>query len=49
MVMLGALSRYTRIVALDTVKQQLELHLSDRQRKWLEPNKQALDKGYACV
>ncbi len=49
MVMLGTLSRYTRVVALDTVKQQLELHLSDRQRKWLEPNMQALDRGYACV
>ncbi len=47
MVMLGALVRHTKIVSLDTVKQQLELHLSDRQRKWLEPNKRALDKGLA--
>jgi hypothetical protein len=44
---LGALVRHTQIVALDTVKQQLELHLSDRQRKWLEPNKRALDRGFA--
>ena len=47
MVMLGALVRHTNIVSLDTVKQQLELHLSARQRKWLEPNKKALDKGFA--
>jgi 2-oxoglutarate ferredoxin oxidoreductase subunit gamma len=46
MVMLGALIHHSPIVSLDTIKQQLEIHLSTRQRKWLEPNKQALDKGY---
>ena len=46
MVMLGALVRHTNIVSLDAVKHQLELHLSARQRKWLKPNKKALDKGF---
>jgi 2-oxoglutarate ferredoxin oxidoreductase subunit gamma len=49
MVMLGALVRRTNIVSLDTVKNQLELHLSSRQRKWLEPNKKALDEGFTHV
>lgn len=49
MVMLGALVHYTDIVSLESIKQQLELHLSERQRKWLEPNKKALDMGFACV
>ena len=47
MVMLGALIRHTNVVSLDTIKHQLELHLSMRQRKWLEPNKEALDRGFA--
>ena len=47
MVMLGALVRHTNVVSLDTIKHQLELHLSMRQRKWLEPNKEALDRGFA--
>jgi 2-oxoglutarate ferredoxin oxidoreductase subunit gamma len=47
MVMLGAFVRHTKIVSLDTIKHQLELHLSSRQRKWLEPNKKALDHGYS--
>ena len=47
MVMLGALVRRTNIVSLDSVKHQLGLHLSARQRKWLEPNKKALDRGFA--
>jgi 2-oxoglutarate ferredoxin oxidoreductase subunit gamma len=46
MVMLGAMVKRTSIVSLNTVKHQLELHLSERQRKWLEPNKLALDKGF---
>lgn len=45
MVMLGSLVQHTGIVSLNTVKKQLELHLSERQRKWLDPNKLALDKG----
>jgi 2-oxoglutarate ferredoxin oxidoreductase subunit gamma len=45
MVMLGALVECTKIIPLETVKHQLELHLSERQRKWLEPNKEALDLG----
>ena len=45
MVLLGALAEATSLVAVDTMKAQLEAHLSKRQRKWLEPNKEALDKG----
>jgi 2-oxoglutarate ferredoxin oxidoreductase subunit gamma len=45
MVLLGAFAEITGLVALDTIKAQLEAHLSKRQRKWLEPNKEALDQG----
>ena len=45
MVILGALIGATHIVSLETVAQQLNEHLSQRQRKWLEPNITALKKG----
>ncbi len=45
MVILGALIGATNVVALETVAQQLDEHLSQRQRKWLEPNIAALKKG----
>ncbi len=45
LVMLGALIAATGIVDPATVAQQLATHLSERQRKWLEPNKQALARG----
>lgn len=45
MVMLGALVEATGIVTPETVMQQLDEHLSARQRKWLEPNRIALEKG----
>jgi 2-oxoglutarate ferredoxin oxidoreductase subunit gamma len=45
MVMLGALVGATGLVTLETVAQQLDEHLSQRQRKWLEPNITALKKG----
>jgi len=45
MVMLGALIGATNLVSLETVAQQLDEHLSQRQRKWLEPNIKALKKG----
>lgn len=45
MVILGALIGATQIVSLETVAQQLDEHLSQRQRKWLEPNITALKKG----
>jgi len=45
MVMLGALVSATGLVKLETVAQQLDTHLSQRQRKWLEPNITALQKG----
>lgn len=49
MVMLGALVEATGIVKPETVMQQLEEHLSARQRKWLEPNRVALAKGAELV
>lgn len=45
LVALGALLKATGIVSLELVMTQLEEHLSERQRKWLEPNKAALLKG----
>jgi len=45
MVILGALIGATNIVSLETVARQLDEHLSQRQRKWLEPNITALKKG----
>ncbi|MGC9394259.1 MAG: 2-oxoacid:acceptor oxidoreductase family protein [Anaerolineae bacterium] len=45
MVILGALIGATGLVSLETVAQQLDEHLSQRQRKWLEPNITALKKG----
>jgi 2-oxoglutarate ferredoxin oxidoreductase subunit gamma len=47
MILLGAFVAQTGLVALDTVKAQLDEHLSDRQRKWLEPNFKALEQGAA--
>ncbi len=49
LVMLGALIAATGIVTQATVEQQLTTHLSERQRKWLEPNKQALARGVQRV
>ncbi|MBN1246702.1 MAG: 2-oxoacid:acceptor oxidoreductase family protein [Anaerolineae bacterium] len=49
MVLLGAFVTLTNLVDLEAVKQQLNEHLSERQRKWLEPNYTALDKGAALV
>ena len=45
MLLLGAFVQATGIVSLETVMSELEKHLSERQRKWLEPNKEALQKG----
>ncbi len=47
MVLLGAFVRLTGLVGLETVKGQLAEHLSERQRRWLAPNYQALDVGAA--
>jgi 2-oxoglutarate ferredoxin oxidoreductase subunit gamma len=44
-VALGALIEATGLVDFETVEKQLEDHLSERQREWLEPNKQALHEG----
>jgi 2-oxoglutarate ferredoxin oxidoreductase subunit gamma len=49
MVLLGAYIAATGIVSLDSAKAQLDEHLSDRQRKWLQPNIQALDRGVAAA
>ncbi|NMC01985.1 MAG: 2-oxoacid:ferredoxin oxidoreductase subunit gamma [Chloroflexi bacterium] len=45
LVALGALLKATGIVSAESVLAQLEAHLSERQRQWLEPNKAALLKG----
>lgn len=45
LVLLGALIRATGIVTVETVASELGKHISDRHRKWLEPNKVALHKG----
>ncbi len=47
LVLLGTLVAAKGLVELDTIGQQLAEHLSERQRKWLEPNKQALARGAA--
>ena len=49
MILLGALIELTGLVSLETVMAQLDEHLSQRQRKWLEPNYEALRKGTALV
>ncbi|MBN2002736.1 MAG: 2-oxoacid:acceptor oxidoreductase family protein [Anaerolineae bacterium] len=49
LVMLGAFIAATGIVESATVEQQLSVHLSERQRKWLEPNKLALARGVQLV
>jgi 2-oxoglutarate ferredoxin oxidoreductase subunit gamma len=45
MVLLGAFAELTGLISLDTLMEQLDEHLSERQRKWLEPNRRALVKG----
>ncbi len=49
MVLLGAYVKATGIVSLKTVMEQLEEHLSQRQRKWLEADKEALRIGASKV
>lgn len=49
MVLLGAYIVATGIVSLDSAKAQLDEHLSDRQRRWLQPNIEALDRGAALA
>ncbi len=44
-VLLGALVAATGLLSLETIGAQLAAHLSERQRKWLEPNLEALRKG----
>ena len=45
MVLLGALIEATGIVEPETLLAQLEEHISERQRKWVEPNREALKRG----
>ncbi len=44
-VLLGAFVAATDIVTPETVTQQLAAHLSERQSKWLGPNRKALERG----
>ena len=45
LVLLGALVQGTDIVSLETTMIELDKHISERHRRWLEPNKEALRKG----
>jgi 2-oxoglutarate ferredoxin oxidoreductase subunit gamma len=47
--LLGAMLAATGIVPLEAVEHVLDVHLSDRQRKFLAANKQALALGAAIV
>ena len=47
--LLGALLAATGLLPLEAVERALEAHLSQRQRKFLESNKQALRLGAAVV
>ncbi|HEY88788.1 MAG TPA: 2-oxoacid:ferredoxin oxidoreductase subunit gamma [Thermoflexia bacterium] len=49
MVLLGAFVTATGLVSLETIAAQLTAHLSGRQQQWLEPNKQALQRGAELV
>lgn len=48
-VLLGAYFSATGAMPLETVETALDLHLGERQRKYLAANKQALRRGAACV
>jgi 2-oxoglutarate ferredoxin oxidoreductase subunit gamma len=47
--LLGALLAATGVLPLAAVEQALDDHLSERQRKYLETNKEALRRGAAAV
>ncbi len=47
--LLGAYLAASGLLPLDAVITAMDNHLSDRQRKYLEPNKEALRRGAACV
>jgi len=49
MILLGAFVELTGLVAIETVMAQLDEHLPQRRREWLEPNYTALAKGVALV
>ena len=46
---LGAYFAATGTIALETVENALDLHLGERQRKYLGANKEALRRGAALV
>lgn len=48
-VLLGAYLAATGLLPLAAVEDALDRHLPERQRKYLESNKQALQQGAACV
>jgi 2-oxoglutarate ferredoxin oxidoreductase subunit gamma len=48
-VLLGALLQLSQVLPLKAVEQALDAHLPDRQRKYLETNKQALRQGAALA
>ena len=46
LVLLGALLQASRVVSLQTAESELAKHLSERQRRWLEPNIEAMRAGF---
>ena len=49
MVLLGAYLAATGFLTLETVETALDNHLSERQRRFLASNKDALHRGAACT
>jgi 2-oxoglutarate ferredoxin oxidoreductase subunit gamma len=47
--LMGALLVATGLLPLEAIAKALDDHLSERQRKFLESNKQVLRRGAACV
>ncbi|MBN1260052.1 MAG: 2-oxoacid:acceptor oxidoreductase family protein [Anaerolineae bacterium] len=45
LVLLGAFIQATGLISMESLESELGKHISERHRKWLEPNKEALHKG----
>ena len=49
MALLGAFLAATGLLPLEAVESALDAHLPERQRKFLDSNKEALRRGAACT
>jgi 2-oxoglutarate ferredoxin oxidoreductase subunit gamma len=49
LVLLGAFIQRTGLVDMETLEEELEKHISERHRKWVAPNKEALERGAALA